>query len=136
MFRGTSRPANHSRFVFLDPCARDFYPDWERAAKPDVVLTTKASLNWSANCPYAAACSAPVGCAQRAPTLLGDEIVQPPVVGMLELTYQSMELEDDPGLLVGPPGAGKGMQALELSRRLRRTCGRTAASRRSTSRGR
>jgi MmyB-like transcription regulator ligand binding domain len=38
MFDDERRPANIARFNFLDPRARDFYPDWEGAA------TTTASL--------------------------------------------------------------------------------------------
>jgi transcriptional regulator with XRE-family HTH domain len=40
------RPANHSRFIFLDPKAREFYPDWERAANDNVaILRTEAGRN-------------------------------------------------------------------------------------------
>jgi transcriptional regulator with XRE-family HTH domain len=28
-----AQPANNARFLFLDPAAREFYPDWERQAK-------------------------------------------------------------------------------------------------------
>ena len=33
MFAGAVRPVNTARFVFLDPRARDFYLDWDRAAQ-------------------------------------------------------------------------------------------------------
>ena len=38
MFDVTGRPANFARFQFLDPRARDFYPDWEGAANITVAL--------------------------------------------------------------------------------------------------
>ena len=30
VFDDPRRPANIARFIFLDPRAREFYPDWER----------------------------------------------------------------------------------------------------------
>src|SRR5215212_3113554 len=41
MFEGGERP-NAARFVFLDPRARTFYPDWDRIAR-DVVATLRSS---------------------------------------------------------------------------------------------
>ena len=38
MFDGPRRPANFARFQFLDPRARDYYSDWESAAKITVAL--------------------------------------------------------------------------------------------------
>jgi len=38
MFDGPRRPANFARFQFLDPRARDYYSDWEGAAKITVAL--------------------------------------------------------------------------------------------------
>ena len=38
MYRGPTRPANHSRFIFLDPRAHNFYTDWERAAHTNVAI--------------------------------------------------------------------------------------------------
>jgi transcriptional regulator with XRE-family HTH domain len=32
LFESTEQPANGARFVFLDPTAAEFYPDWERLA--------------------------------------------------------------------------------------------------------
>jgi len=65
-----NQPVNHARFTFLDPGARDFWIDWERAAddsvaqlrtEPAVTPTTRPSLDWSANCPRAVRLSAPAG---------------------------------------------------------------------------
>jgi transcriptional regulator with XRE-family HTH domain len=38
LFDDLRRPANFARFQFLDPRARDFYPDWEGAANVTVAL--------------------------------------------------------------------------------------------------
>ena len=38
LFADPARPANHARFNFLNPRARDFYPDWERAADDTVAM--------------------------------------------------------------------------------------------------
>jgi hypothetical protein len=38
MFDDPHRPANFARFQFLDPRARDYYQDWERAANITVAL--------------------------------------------------------------------------------------------------
>ena len=38
LFDGTGRPVNFARFIFLDPRAKEFYADWERAAKESVAL--------------------------------------------------------------------------------------------------
>ena len=42
MFVGDVRPVNTARFVFLDPRAREFYLDWERAAR-DVVAVLRSA---------------------------------------------------------------------------------------------
>jgi transcriptional regulator with XRE-family HTH domain len=33
-----AQPANNARFLFLDPAARDFYPEWERQAQEVVAM--------------------------------------------------------------------------------------------------
>ena len=32
LLAGPRRPASNARFVYLDPAAREFFADWERAA--------------------------------------------------------------------------------------------------------
>ena len=36
-------PANSARYVFLDPSARDFYIDWDRAASDVVAILRTAA---------------------------------------------------------------------------------------------
>jgi transcriptional regulator with XRE-family HTH domain len=46
LYRDPVRPANHARFAFLDPRARDFWIDWERAANDTVgILRAEAGRN-------------------------------------------------------------------------------------------
>ena len=41
IFESPEQPANSARFTFLDPVARDFYPEWERLAS-DLVATLRS----------------------------------------------------------------------------------------------
>lgn len=65
------RPANAARFIYLDPAAHDFFPDWDstadgiaamlRAEASTATPTTKTSATSSGNCPPAARSSAAAG---------------------------------------------------------------------------
>ncbi|MDY0892464.1 helix-turn-helix transcriptional regulator [Frigoribacterium sp. CFBP9030] len=107
MYRGTLRPGNHSRYIFLDPGAHDFYPDWERAANVNVaILRRDAGRN-----PHDAGIAALVGeLSIRSDEFrtrwaahdvrrhyTGAKQFRHPVVGLLELDFQAMELQDTPG---------------------------------------
>lgn len=107
MYRGPARPANHSRFIFLDPRSRDFYPDWDRAANVNVAILRRDA----GRSPHDKGIAALVGeLSMRSEEFRmrwaahnvrrhysGTKFFQHPVVGLLELHYQAMELEDDPG---------------------------------------
>ena len=46
VFESPEQPANSGRFTFLDPAARDFYPEWERLASELVAsLRSQAGRN-------------------------------------------------------------------------------------------
>lgn len=107
MYRGSTRPANHSRFIFLDPRARDFYPNWELAANTNVaILRTQSGRN-----PFDKRLADLVGeLSVRSEEFrtrwaahnvrrhyAGTKIFRHPVVGELELSYEAMELAEDPG---------------------------------------
>jgi transcriptional regulator with XRE-family HTH domain len=107
MYRGTARPANHSRFIFLDPLSHSFYPDWDRAANVNVaILRREAGRN-----PHDKRIAELVGeLSMRSDEFRtrwaahnvrrhysGTKTFHHPVAGLLELTYAAMELEDDPG---------------------------------------
>src|SRR4051812_38324030 len=49
MFVGPIRPVNTARFVFLDPRARDFYVDWDRAARDTVAVLRSAATPTTAS---------------------------------------------------------------------------------------
>jgi transcriptional regulator with XRE-family HTH domain len=107
MYRGPVRPANHSRFIFLDPNARDFYPNWELAADTNVaILRTQSGRN-----PFDKRLSDLVGeLSTRSEEFrtrwaahnvrrhyAGTKAFHHPVVGELELAYEAMDLAEDPG---------------------------------------
>jgi hypothetical protein len=108
VFDGSAQAANLARFNFLDPRARDFYPNWDDAAHTSVaLLRTEAGRDphnrdltnligelatrsdefrtrWAAH---------DVRLHQR-----GTKTFQHPVVGRLELAFDAMDLPADPGL--------------------------------------
>ncbi|KQO59967.1 helix-turn-helix transcriptional regulator [Curtobacterium sp. Leaf261] len=120
MYRGSLRPANHSRFIFLDPRSHDFYPDWERAANVNVAILRRDA----GRDPYDTGIAALVGeLSIRSDEFrvrwaahdvrrhyTGAKSFRHPVVGMLELNFQGMELQDAPGHTVtvytAVPGTG------------------------------
>ena len=78
------RTPNLARFQFLDPAARDFYPDWDLFAEMCVAIMRaeagrdphdKACRTSSASCPpgarRSAACGARTTCAPTAPAPSG-----------------------------------------------------------------
>ena len=127
MYRTPSRPANHSKFIFLDPRAHNFYTDWDRAAKTNVaILRREAGRN-----PHHKGIAELVGelsmHSDEFRTLwaahnvrrhyAGTKFFQHPVVGLLELNYQVLGLEEDPGhtLTVYPATPGSpSEEALKL----------------------
>lgn len=101
-------PVNLARFTFLDARARDFYPDWKDNANNTVaLLRTEAGRD-----PYDRALSDLVGeLATRSDEFrvrwaahdvqlhrTGRKYFSHPVVGTLDLAFDSMELPGDPGL--------------------------------------
>lgn len=102
------RPANNARFVYLDPAARDFFPDWERAADDiAAMLRSEAGRN-----PQDRRLIELVGeLSTRSAEFrtrwaahnvrfhrTGTKRIHHPVVGDLELVFEAMELPAHPGL--------------------------------------
>jgi transcriptional regulator with XRE-family HTH domain len=120
-------PVNSARYVFLDPGARDFYADWERAAS-DVVAVLRSAAGRD---PYDRDLSDLVGelSTQRDEFRTrwaahnvrfhdtGTKDLHHPIVGDLTLTYDRMELLADPGLALtiwtAEPGS-RSAEALNL----------------------
>ncbi|MFF5291480.1 helix-turn-helix domain-containing protein [Paractinoplanes globisporus] len=107
-FADPARPVNHARFNFLDPRARDFWLDWERAADDSVaMLRTEAGRD-----PHDKALIDLVGelCTRSEDFRgrwaahdvrlhrIGLKHIHHPVVGDLHLSYDVLELPADPGL--------------------------------------
>jgi len=108
VFRDPVRPPNLARFVFLDPRARNFYRDWEKAAS-DTVAVLRAEAGRK---PYDRGLSDLVGQLStrsdefrmrwaahdvgfhRAAT----KQMHHPLVGDLTLAFEMLELPADPGL--------------------------------------
>jgi hypothetical protein len=122
LFTGPShvdgRPANHCRFAFLDPAARDFWIDWEKAANDTVgILRTVAGKD-----PYDKAIHDLVGeLSTRSEDFRtrwarhdvhqhrgGVKHINHPVVGRLDLMYDTLPIAQAPGLTMlvytAPPG--------------------------------
>jgi transcriptional regulator with XRE-family HTH domain len=107
LYRDPVRPANHARFAFLDPRAREFWIDWERAANDTVgILRAEAGRN-----PYDRALTDLVGeLSTRSEGFrtrwaahnvhlhrTGNKLINHPVVGRLELVFDTLELAADTG---------------------------------------
>jgi transcriptional regulator with XRE-family HTH domain len=127
VWESREQPVNSARFTFLDPAAADFYPEWERVASELVAhLRSEAGRN-----PYDRELSDLVGeLSTRSDEFrvrwaahnvrfhrTGTKRIHHPLVGELDLSYESMELSADDGLSVAIFTAERGsasQQALDL----------------------
>lgn len=102
------RPANTLRFTYLDPAARDFFVDWEQISRDAAaMLRLEAGDN-----PHDKALIALVGELSTRSEIFrqhwashdvrfhrsGRKRLRHPVVGQLDLDYESMALPSEPGL--------------------------------------
>jgi transcriptional regulator with XRE-family HTH domain len=109
-FEDPIRPANLARFNFLDPAARDFYPDWNNSANTTVaLLRTEAGRD-----PHNKDLADLIGeLATRSDAFRvrwaahdvrlhrsGVKHFHHPVVGTVELSFEAMDLPADPGLTI------------------------------------
>jgi transcriptional regulator with XRE-family HTH domain len=126
VFDSREQPANSARFTFLDPAAADFYPEWERVASELVAhLRSEAGRN-----PYDRQLSDLIGeLSTRSDEFrvrwaahnvrfhrTGTKQIHHPVVGELDLSYESMELSADDlsiAIFTAEPGSAT-QQALDL----------------------
>jgi anti-sigma factor RsiW len=116
-----AKPVNNARFLFLDPAAPQFYPEWERQAQ-DVVamLRTEAGQN-----PHDKALSNLIGeLSTRSENFrtwwaahnvrfhrTGTKRFRHPVVGELTLTFEALDLAADSGLRISAYTAVPGTPA-------------------------
>jgi transcriptional regulator with XRE-family HTH domain len=102
------RPANNARFVYLDPAAREFFADWERAADDiAAMLRSEAGSN-----PHDKQLVELIGeLSTRSEEFrrrwaahnvrfhrTGRKGIRHPVVGTLDLNFEAMEIPSHPGL--------------------------------------
>jgi transcriptional regulator with XRE-family HTH domain len=110
IFSQVRQPGNAARFVFLDPAAQSFYPDWDQAAKDCVaILRAEAGRH-----PHDRALSDLVGELATQSEAFGGlwashdvhvltkgvKHFNHPVVGELELSFDRLEVSADPGLMI------------------------------------
>jgi transcriptional regulator with XRE-family HTH domain len=108
LYTSPPRPANHARFVFLDPRAETFYADWDRAARETAAILRAAA----GRDPYDRDLSDLVG---ELATQSEDfrthwaahnvrfhaaavKHLHHPVVGELSLSFNRLDIAADPGL--------------------------------------
>ncbi len=103
-----ARPMNFSRFIFLDPQARNFYQDWQRAAHTNVAILRREA----GRTPNDRDLAALIGeLSMRSDDFralwaahdvrrhyAGVKSFRHAVAGPLELHFQTLELAEDPGL--------------------------------------
>jgi hypothetical protein len=110
ILKSPAQPANHARFLFLDPGAAQFYVDWERQAQDTVaLLRTEAGRN-----PHDKALSGLIGELSTRSEIFrtwwaahnvrfhrtGVKRLHHPVVGDLSLTFEALDLAADAGLRI------------------------------------
>jgi transcriptional regulator with XRE-family HTH domain len=129
LFRDAARPVNSARFMFLDPRARTFFPDWETNMLDSVAaLRLEAGRN-----PYDRALSDLVGLLSTRSDEFrvawarhdvrfhrtGSKRIHHPLVGDITLAYERLELPADPGLALvsysAEPGSSSESALKELA---------------------
>ncbi|WP_263055320.1 helix-turn-helix transcriptional regulator [Curtobacterium sp. RIT-PI-V] len=103
-----ARPMNFSRFIFLDPQARNFYQDWQRAAHTNVAILRREAGRTPSDRDLAALIGELSMRSDDFRALwaahdvrrhyAGVKSFRHAVVGPLELHFQTLELAEDPGL--------------------------------------
>ena len=123
LYEDAVQPPNSARFTFLDPRARDFYVDWDRATHDIVAfLRSEGGRN-----PYDRALTDLIGELSTRSELFrklwaaqnvrfhrsGTKSLNHPVVGRLELSFEGLELPVDPGLTLLTYNAEAGTPAAD-----------------------
>jgi transcriptional regulator with XRE-family HTH domain len=112
------RPANTTRFVYLDPAARDFFVDWDRIANDAAAMLRLEA----GRTPHDRALIELVGELSTQSEVFrkrwashdvrfhrsGHKRLRHPVVGQLDLNFESMDLPAEPGLTLNVYTAAPG----------------------------
>jgi transcriptional regulator with XRE-family HTH domain len=127
LFDSREQPPNSARFTFLDPAAKNFYPEWDRLA-PELVAALRIQAGRN---PYDPALQDLIGeLSTRSDEFgvmwaahnvrfhrTGSKRLNHPVVGELELSYETLTLDADEGLrlalFTAEPGSAS-QQSLDL----------------------
>ena len=127
VFDSREQPASFARFTFLDPAAADFYPDWPQLAS-ELVATLRAQAGKN---PYDRALQDLIGeLSTRSAEFRtrwaahdvrfhrpGRKRLHHPIVGDLDLSYETLTLDADDGLgmslYTAEPGSPS-QQALDM----------------------
>ena len=129
-FRDPVQPPNSARFLFLDPRARAFYPDWETVAH-DVVAALRGEAGRN---PYDRALTDLIGLLSTRSDEFrvlwaghdvrfhrsGTKRLRHPLVGELTLAYESLDLRADAGLTIVTYSAEPGSTSEAALRELER----------------
>jgi len=124
----SSRLPNHTRYLFLDPRSHDFYTEWERAAHTNVAILRREA----GRSPHDPGLAALVGelsvQSEEFRTrwaahdvrrhYAGVKRFRHAVVGVVELSFQTLELDGDPGLTLNLFPAEPGSPTAERLRLL------------------
>jgi transcriptional regulator with XRE-family HTH domain len=123
LYTSPARPANHARFVFLDPRAETFYADWDRAARETAAILRSAA----GRDPYDRDLSDLVGeLATQSEAFrthwaahnvrfhaTAVKHLHHPVVGDLSLSFNRLDITPDPGLTMFIYAAAPGTRSAE-----------------------
>jgi transcriptional regulator with XRE-family HTH domain len=107
---GWSTTRNTARHLFLDPKARDFYPEWDRVAE-ETVAYLRLDAGRHPKDPKLAALVGELSIADETFRRLwaahdvkektfGRKLINHPIVGELDLRYETLALPGDPDLLL------------------------------------
>jgi transcriptional regulator with XRE-family HTH domain len=123
LFDSPEQPANSARFTFLDPAAREFYPDWDRVAS-DLVAHLRSEAGGNS---HDRALTDLVGELSTRSEVFrklwaahnvrfhrsGSKRLHHPIVGEMKLSFEAMALVADPGLSVNVYTAEPGSRSEE-----------------------
>jgi transcriptional regulator with XRE-family HTH domain len=123
LYASPRRPANHARFVFLDPQAEAFYDDWERAATECVAILRTAAGRDPADRDLADLVSELKDHSEAFRTRwaahdvrfhnTGIKHLHHPVVGELSLSFNRLDIAADHGLTIFTYAAEPGSRSEE-----------------------
>jgi hypothetical protein len=110
MFESPEQPANSARFTFLDPASLDFYPDWDVVAD-ELVATLRSTVGrYPRDRVLAELIEELVARSDQFSSRwsahhvrfhrTGSKRIRHPEVGELTVSYETMEISADPGLMM------------------------------------